>query len=559
MEQGPSLRCMPQSIDDQIRQAYGRPCPSTYNLRRPEISGGRISEARLPSAVDHGANRNFVPGPGSYQTAESRDFSLPEGGRLNRMPPQEKLKLDEDWPAPGTYGVPIDPTLPRQLYGSFGKDPRVSKFIQDEVMRSKMVPAPGEHEVMDAMENLRPFCPEGGRYMEQGKGHSYFDSAAKLAEGKPAPDRYNLPGGIRPNKAAGKLVWKYRSETIEATKKLITKVVGDAHDNPAPGHYTLPDPAPIAPVITMKGRETGPALPHPFAYNCAPDHARKYDTYVPVREQSSADHIFGRDFKRGALSKQDRAARARALADEVAELPPPLAQHIEEPGESMKWKAGGFKSLQRAQSAPGMQRAREHPAVEETRGHYPALSRFHGRKDKTFAPMAVKRPETVNTHRRSNAYQSLQRKKWEIGAIAAALEATTSGVMETLNEQALREDATCGLMDKAKFRMRMEGLSKEQQDLVLSEFPVVVQETAAPGCLLDPSMPFSAVTSLRDPLAEPFVEPMVRVARASSKGSSKAERLSPGELVAEPIMSRQDVAEPLAEPSWTDADAGGPK
>merc|ERR1712178_453203 len=114
-----------------------------------------------------------------------------------------------------------------------------TKFIQDEVMRSRSVPAPGEHEVMDAMENVRPFCPEGGRYMEHGRqGSTYFDSAAKLAEGKPAPDRYNLPGAIRPNKSSGKLVWKYKSETMDSTKKIITKVVGSGHENPAPGHYT---------------------------------------------------------------------------------------------------------------------------------------------------------------------------------------------------------------------------------------------------------------------------------------------------------------------------------
>jgi len=556
MAQGPSLRRLPPGIDDQVRRAYGGPCPHAYSLKKPEMSGGRISEAKLPSAIDHGAyQKTFVPGPGSYETPEQRDFSLPEGGRLNRVPPQEKLRLDEyPIPAPGTYGVPHDPTVPRQLYGSFGKDPRITKFIQDEIMRSRSVPAPGEHEVMDAMENMRPFCPEGGRYMEQGRtGNGYFDSAAKLAEGKPAPDRYNLPGAIKSNKAAGKLVWKYKSESIENTKKIITKVVGNAHDNPAPGHYSLPDPSPICPVPSLKGRETTPAMPHPFAYNCAPDHARKYDSFVPVREQNSGDQIYGRDLKKGAVTKEDRAARAKASADEVfaGHLPATLAERgIEQPGETAQWRVGGFANLRRAKSAPGMQRPRLHPAVEETVAHYPSLSKHHGRHDKTFAPMASRRPETVKTHKRSEAYQSLQRKKWEIGAIASALGASTAAVMEPLDEQLLRDEAAYGLMDKAKFRMRMEGLSLEQQELVLSEFPAVLQETVelAPSPMT--SIPVSVQESVRDPLAEPFLEPL---SRASSKapatepapGAPFAEPVTQGESLAEP---GSDAAEPLAEP-----------
>lgn len=395
--------------------------------------------------------------------------------------------------------------------------------------------------------------------MEQGgNGHGYFDSAAKLAEGKPGPDRYNLPGAIKSNKTAGKLVWKYKSESMETTKKLITKVVGGAHDNPAPGHYTLPDPAPIAPVPTLKGRETGPAMPHPFAYNCAPDHARKYETYTSVRDQNSGDQIYGRDLKKGTMTKEDRAARARASADEVAQLPQTLAERgIEQPGETVQWKSGGFNQLRRAKSAPGMSRPKLHPVVEETQAHYPALSKHHGRRDRTFAPMASRRPETVNTRRRSDAYQSLQKKKWEIGAIAAMLEATTASAMEPLDERLLRDEATLGLMDKAKFRMRMEGLSLEQQDLVLSEFPGVLQETgpsAAPSPYPSPltSIPVSAMASVReDPLAEPFLEPLPHPKPLSKPPAEPmAEPVAQGEPLAEPMTASPGpgAAEPLAEP-----------
>jgi len=221
----------PNTIEDAVRSAYYTPSPHVYDPKKAEHTRlaslhGKISNAQIPSALNHGAKEKaMVPGPGSYETPDVRgDFSLPEGGRLNRKPPQEKFKLDEyPVPPPGTYGVPADPGQPRQLYGSFGKDPRITKFIQDEVKRSRSVPAPGEHEVMESMENLRPFCPEGGRYMDAGgRGNGYFDSAARLGDSKPAPDRYNLPGAIRPNKTVGKLVWKYQSETMQKTKGCCT-------------------------------------------------------------------------------------------------------------------------------------------------------------------------------------------------------------------------------------------------------------------------------------------------------------------------------------------------
>lgn len=36
------------------------------------------------------------------------------------------------------------------------------------------------------------------------------------------------------------------------------------------------DVPPIAGVPVLKGRTLSHAMPHPFAYNCAPDHGRKY-------------------------------------------------------------------------------------------------------------------------------------------------------------------------------------------------------------------------------------------------------------------------------------------
>merc|ERR1719498_1667548 len=482
-------RFKPTSFEDQVRYAYSSPTPHHYSpVKIDRGSGkklGKISNAQMPSPLDYGQReKSHVPGPGSYETPDLRDIPLPEGGRLSRKPPQERLKLDEyPVPAPGTYGIPSDPTLPRQLYGSFGKDPRISKFIDDEVRRSKSVPAPGEHEVMDSMESMRPFCPEGGRYLEQvGRGPSYFDEAAKLANSKPGPDRYNLPGAIRPNKAAGKLVWKYQSETLAETKKIITKVVGTGHENPAPGAYTLPDPAPLGQSPSLKGRQLAHGMPHPYAYNCAPDHSGKFDAMSPVRQQNSGAQIYGRDFTKGAVGKEARAAKARALADEVAatNMPVTLAERdIEQPGETVQWRSGGFASLQKVKSSPVIDR-REHPSVEQCMKHYPSLSKLHGRSDKTFMPLASRRPEIVKTHKKSPDCQRFHKKKWELGAIAAEIKATTDATLEPLDVAKLKEEATKGLIDKAKFKMRMEGLGKDQQDLVLAELPGVLHESVSP-------------------------------------------------------------------------------
>lgn len=482
----------PTSFEDQVRYAYHTPSPGTYLPNVQEKGNGKqlgkISEARIPSALDHGSREKaLVPGPGSYETPDLRDIALPEGGRLSRKPPQERIKLDEyPSPPPGTYGIPVDPTLPRQLYGSFGKDPRVTKFIQDQINLSKGVPAPGAHDVMDSMENVRPFCPEGGRYLDQpGRTHGYFDEAAKLAEGKPAPGRYNMPGAINQKKNQGKLVWRYQSESLAETKKVIERVVGTGKENPAPGAYTLPDPKPLAPSPTLKGRQLSHGMPHPYAYNCEPDHAGKFSALAhPVRDGNNGAQIFGRDFKKGAMTPDDtkrRADRAKAVADQVAAAGMPLTlaeREIEQPGETVQWRSGGFANLRKAKSSPVISKA-EHPAMQEMQKHFPPLSKFHGRHDKTFIPNASRRPEIVKTHSKCPEYQCLQRKKWEIGAIAAQITAGSQAILEPLDEAMLREKATQGLMDKARFRMRMEGLAQEQQDLVLAELPAVLMESTS--------------------------------------------------------------------------------
>merc|ERR1719163_1313208 len=74
----------PRSFEDQVRLAYFSPSPHQYSPKQPGNKSnqvlGKISESRIPSALDHVAReKSLVPGPGSYETPDMREMALPEG------------------------------------------------------------------------------------------------------------------------------------------------------------------------------------------------------------------------------------------------------------------------------------------------------------------------------------------------------------------------------------------------------------------------------------------------------------------------------------------------
>jgi len=473
-----------RNIEDQIRYSYCNPAPGAYD---PTYGGtpsdpkplGKISKTVAPSPLDHEAKqRAHVPGPGSYAAPDT--FALPEGGRLNRHAPPERLKIDEyPKPPPGTYGVPHDPSRPRNVNGKFSKDPKVTKFINDEVVRSREIPGPGTHAVLEAFESVKPFFPEGGRCLMAVKPASYFEKAPQLAEGKPGPDRYTLPSALNTNKATGRLVYRYESATIQDTKHIITRTVGEAEAVPGPGHYSLPDPEPLTKPITLKTKAFSHGMPHPFAYNCAPDYARNFIT--PVRQQNNADKIFGTGVKRGAASAS-RALRPSEdqgdQGDEVAEIDLNNTAGIfdTDPAEGVvQWRSGGFTSIKKSKSTGAIRS--EHPSVLETKKTYPKLA-GRNRDNSTFLPMASRRSESLSTHDNSEEYQRLCHGKWQMKAVAEGLQNLTAAALEPLDEVRLREEAILGLRDKAKERMRLEGVSRDQQEQVIAEMLGVLEEKA---------------------------------------------------------------------------------
>jgi len=474
------------SIEDQVRHAYYVPNPASYSPINSHSQGiaeskrlGKISESRIPSVLDYSQKvKAFVPGPGFYNTPDTREFPLPEGGRVSRNAPVERFKPFDEYPrpSPGEYGVPNDPARPRHVNGAFTKEKRVSKYIQEAVDRSKKLPGPGDHDVVEAMDSSKPFCPEGGRCLMQTKPPSYFDQAPLPTEGNPPPDAYNISSGLKSNVNPGKLVYRYESATIGETRELVQRYAGSG-DAPAPGTYNVPDPAHLGGAPTLKGRQLPYAMPHPFAYNCQPDYDGKFAQQPSVLQRNSAELIFGTGVKRGMSQSKGSAKNSRpSSGDRVKdkELPPsvgPLA--AEQPEAQVEWKAGGFATIKRSKSAAVIKA--EHPSVREAAKCYPMLQKRH-RSSSQFLPMTVKRIDSVPTHEGSEECDRLRCGKWYLGSLAAGLQKATDAALEVLDEEKLKRDAIRGLSDKAKERMRLEGVSYSQQQLILHEMRDILQE-----------------------------------------------------------------------------------
>eukprot|EP00931_Biecheleriopsis_adriatica_P089095 TRINITY_DN6327_c0_g1_i1.p1 TRINITY_DN6327_c0_g1~~TRINITY_DN6327_c0_g1_i1.p1 ORF type:complete len:576 (+),score=82.30 TRINITY_DN6327_c0_g1_i1:67-1728(+) len=481
---------VPHSIEDQVRLAYHTPTPHEYhpyNPKKPDITEpkqlGRISDYNPPSALDYEAkHKGYVPGPGSYETPDLREFPLPEGGRVNRVAPVQRLKVEEcPIPAPGQYGVPSDPARPSLVSGRFSRDPRVTAFIKEQEMLSRGIPAPGAHEVLESMEMTKPFCPEGGRFSDSNKPPSYFDVAPKLSAANPPPGSYETKGSIE-SKAVGRTVFRYESATIGETKELITKVVGDANDAPGPGHYKMHDPGPLGGVPAQKGRMLPYSMPHPFAYNCAPDATR---TFVePVRSRNNADQIFGTGVRQGGSRRNRKGNRTQSegrleAVDHLAELPMGVGAE-EKPEEEgvVQWRSGGFSNLKKSRSTGAV---RNLPEIDETVAQgvgksYPPLAQKK-RGNSTFLPMSSRRTEKVKTYDASQENQRLGNCKWKLSKVCEGISTAANAVLEPLDVDKLKRNAIVGLRDKALNRMKLQGVCKDQQQVILEEMDSLLQES----------------------------------------------------------------------------------
>lgn len=479
------------TIEDEVRNRFFTPDPSAYcpvNTHSHHLSepkrGGKIHEGSAPSPLDHHHKmKAHIPGPGAYHTADLGTFALPEGGRVCRNAPVEKPVYHDDYPkpSPGHYGIPNDPSRPRQVQGQFSKDPRVSKFIMDEVQRVKHNPGPGAHDVLESAEAMKPFCPEGGRGRPGERPALFTTSMADQWKDNPAPGTYEKPSAINPQKAVGKLVYRYESATLGESRDLVNRMTAD--DGPGPGAYEIPNMHPAGGVPAIKGRVLPHAMPHPFAYNCAPDTAGKYSKFNSVLQKNSSDQIFGTGVTKkdkslhAAIPKQPGRGSKGKDGDVLTEQDlkmsvPVLASEQQE--EEVEWKAGGFSALKKSRST-GSVRRKEHPSVQEASKCYPKLQRGH-RGGSQFLPMASRRSENVSTHESCAESNHLNRGKWHLGALAADLHKVHQSVLEPLDEEKLKMEAMRGLQAKAMERMRLEGVGKKQQQSILREMDGVLTE-----------------------------------------------------------------------------------
>lgn len=292
-------------------------------------------------------------------------------------------------------------------------------------------------------------------------------------------------------KNAGRLVYRYESATIQETKDLITKVIGDANEAPGPGSYTLPEVPALHGAPSLKGRSLPFAMPHPYAYNCAPDTMNKY-SLVPVRQSNNADQIFGIGLRRGhgnvghsmPFTGQSKARPSSAGHDQVSlkdlrELPqmPSVVNENDMDPDTVQWKSGGFTTMKKSRSTASVRP--EHPSVGEAMKVYPALSRKHrstSAGDRSFLPMASRRSEVIPTGEASEEFQKLQRSKWQLSAYGQILGEAAAAAMEPLDLEKLREEAMVGIRDKAMFRMKLDGVPKDQYDSILQEMSLILRQ-----------------------------------------------------------------------------------
>jgi len=224
-------------------------------------------------------------------------------------------------------------------------------------------------------------------------------------------------------------------------------------------------------VPELRGREQGAPLPPPFNYNCAPNYSGNYANFTPVRQSNSAAQIWGNGVRRkpGQGPVQSRTPTGDGQADAVG------AQPLDEDS-AVQWRFGGFSQLKRNKSE-GILRPAEHPHVEGAKRQYESLSR-DGRGVKTFLPMASGRTESVpvSVSTSSLEFQRLEQGKWQLKVLAESIKAAGSSVLEPLDEDKLKRDAMAALRDKARERMRLEGVAREQQEIVLGEMLSVLEE-----------------------------------------------------------------------------------
>eukprot|EP00930_Biecheleria_cincta_P049562 TRINITY_DN34760_c0_g1_i1.p1 TRINITY_DN34760_c0_g1~~TRINITY_DN34760_c0_g1_i1.p1 ORF type:complete len:406 (+),score=62.40 TRINITY_DN34760_c0_g1_i1:57-1274(+) len=399
--------------------------------------------------------------------------------------------------------MPAAPPGPRRGRPPDGARPNVAQHsIGDNLRRAYSTPAP------QVPQGYTP--TDGVRWSGAQKPQSYFDVAPALHESNPAPGSYESSGSIQPNRAVGHNVYSYESATSGATRELLDS----ANHVPGPGQYQLPDPYPIGGTPSFRGQAPPRNMPHPVAQHFAPVSHK----LAPVRRQNNAEQIFGNGSRQGGPaniggrtgsqrsgSKSRLGSKSDHQVAQLAELPFGVGGEDKPPEHSsVQWQSGGFSVMKKkSRSAGGVKFSDVHPLVEHGVGQfYPAL-KAKDRANSAFLPMSSRRTERVSTRSSSSEGQHLGHSKWKMGRLADNLQAATESALEPLDIERLKRHAMKGLRDKAINRMKLQGVSREQQQVILEEMASLLQERAS-----EPFLEEAAPTSMADFMSSSDAQPV---------------------------------------------------
>lgn len=462
------------SIEDQIRFAYLSPPPTQYDINfKKSTTGGVISKSILPNTVEEQARLlKHVPGPDKY--LGPGEFPLPDGGRYHPTTTEPKFNLDDlkFEPGPGQYSP--HPLPKHQPLGTFTKEVKAPRYIDDEVKRTIDNPPVAFYETQRSNEFLDPFLPEGGRGVcNQSKSQSWFDDVADSKAFCPSPTKYANGGNIEP-KIVGRPPFKLLSETMEETKKLVQKALGKS-EIPGPGAYDLPD-FPPGRSFVMQGRTLPHSMPAPYNYNSQPDLSRKF---LPLRQQNSGDLIFGRSFRMDSYGPALRKSEDFKVKEESSVDPTPRQEYGESEISSTDmhkgWEEGGFTgALKRSRSEQGIPLALrrdgdEHVSVIKAGTYYHRLSGHLRKNTPTFLPMASRRVVGIETDSDSQTYRKYLVSKQSLKMLAQDLDQATKAVVGPLDKNKLLQETEWLLGEKARSRLRILGYTKDTQDEVIAQ------------------------------------------------------------------------------------------
>merc|ERR1711879_65941 len=168
------------------------------------------------------------------------------------------------------------------------------------------------------------------------------------------------------------------------------------------------------------------------------------------------------------------------------------------PEDMVQWRSGGFAALKKSKSEASVRAL--HPIVEEMKKFYPTLAAGK-RGTKDFMPMAVKRPldKPVSKQQEIDEIACLEQSKINLALLANEIEKSSASAMEPLDVSRLHQEALGSLVDKAKYRMQLEGVPRDQQQLVIDEMLGVIEEKRA-NLTSDPDADDAAAGSVTDPM-----------------------------------------------------------